>query len=349
MSETKKPAITLLTCTHNGSRTLQRALEAIAKQTDISKESFEVLIVDNASIDNTFDIAIKTIQELGIKGRVIQENRPGKLYAFITGISKAQGDLVSIIDDDNLIEPGFIKYTLDVFLRYPQVGIVGSKNRVLTEHPLPSWFNWTCNSYACSQPWLEQPHHQDQEGIITSDFGIVSGAGSTFRVKPILDCLEGGYQFFEDTRPGKTIAGEDLEICYLLNSCGYSFAYDPRIQIRHAIKEERLNLDSFKALCNRIGSASLAIDPFMFSHKSTSKQFSWKWTWQWQLISKVKRYYQLSSAPLFKNFDEKEKFLNWREKTICLGAIQRILAERENYSQYIHQVAAGSWTELRDR
>ncbi|NJN59090.1 MAG: glycosyltransferase, partial [Leptolyngbyaceae cyanobacterium SL_5_9] len=49
----KSPKITLLTCTHNGERTLEQTLEAIANQTDVPRDIFEVLVVDNASSDRT--------------------------------------------------------------------------------------------------------------------------------------------------------------------------------------------------------------------------------------------------------------------------------------------------------
>lgn len=347
----KQPKITLLTCTHNGEENIELVLEAIAKQTDISQELFEILVVDNASTDNTSEIATATIKSLNLNGRVLFESRLGKINAFLKGIYEARGALISIIDDDNYIKPGFIRHTLEVFERYPDVGMVGSSNSILSEQPLPSWFMWTCGYYACSQPWLDEPKHIDQDGIVVSQTAFIPGAGSTFRVKPLLNCLDKGYSFFNDTLRGRNmkVTGEDLEVCCLLGSTGYRFAYNPRIQINHAIKSDRLSLKYFKVLCKTMGAGSLGIDPFLFTYKVSNEKWLLKWTWQWQLLSKLKLYFHLLLLRVFSNFNEEHRFLNWRERVKCVGAIQRILSERGKYTQHIYQVAAGEWTELRVR
>lgn len=346
-----KPKITLLICTYNGSRTIQRALEAIFNQTDVSNELFEVLVVDNASTDNTSQLATENIQRLGLSGEVLKESKPGKINAFLTGINAAKSELVSIVDDDNFIEPGFIRHTLEIFDHYPHVGMTGSINRISADQDLPYWFSWTNGRYACGRPSMTDiVQNPSDSNIVIAKTAVISGAGSTFRIKPILNCLSRGYCFFNDTQRGKKmkITGEDSELCWLIRSLGWQFASDSRIQLRHAIKKERLELKQFEVLCKTIGAGSIGIDPFLFTHKHSGGHWSFKWTWQWQLISKIKRYinFQLISITS-RGADDKQKFRNWRDRIECVGAIQRILAERSNYTQHIRQVASGNWTELR--
>lgn len=343
-----QPIITLLVCTHNGEEKIEQVLEAIANQTDVSRDIFEVLVIDNASSDRTSEIALETIQNLNLNGRVLIEPRIGKIYAFLKGVYEAKGGLISIIDDDNLIEPSFIFYTLEIFNRYPDVGISGSKNCISVNQPLPFWFMWVNGRYGCAQPLLENGE-QDLDGRVVAKNGIIAGAGLTFRVSPLLECLRRGYSFFNDTQRDKEmkVTGEDTELCWLMRSLGYRFAYDPRIQLRHAIKPDRLNLQHFEVLCKTIGAGSLGVDPFMFTHKHTDEHLPIQWTWQWQLISKSKRYLKLAIVHAFANSDEEQKFRNWRDRVECIGAIERIIHERNNYTKHIHQVATGKWTELR--
>lgn len=63
----QQPKLTLLTCTHNGEKNIKQVLEAIANQTDVPRDIFEVLVVDNASTDQTSEIAETTIKHLGLK------------------------------------------------------------------------------------------------------------------------------------------------------------------------------------------------------------------------------------------------------------------------------------------
>ncbi|NJN58618.1 MAG: glycosyltransferase family 2 protein [Leptolyngbyaceae cyanobacterium SL_5_9] len=347
----KQTRLTLLTCTHNGERTIKQALEAIANQSDVSRDIFEVLVVDNASTDRTAEIATDTIQRLNLHGRVLFEPRIGKINAFLKGVREAQGELISIVDDDNLIEPGFIRYTLEIFDQYPDVVMTGSKNNIFVDQPLPPWFSWVGGRYGCGQPELVE-EERDLEGRVIARDGKVVGAGSTFRLKPLLDCLEKGYSFFNDAQRGEKmkIAGEDTELYWLMRSLGYRFAYDPRVQIRHAIKPDRLNLQHFEAICRTIGAGSLGCDPFIFTYKYEGGRLPFQWTWQWQLVSRLKRYLKLMLSPKqFGSLDEEHKFRNWIAKVECMGAIQRILSERDKYTKHIHQVAFGKWTELRVR
>lgn len=346
-----QPKITLLICTHNGGERIKQVLEAIAKQTDISRDILEVLIVDNASTDSTAEIATNALKSLQVQGRVLSEPRIGKINAFLTGVYKAQGEFISIIDDDNFVEPGFIRHTLEVFCRFPEVGIVASLNQIFTEQPLPLWFVWASGRYSCSQPWFETIEEHHQYGVIIGQTPFVAGAGSTFRVKPLLDCLAKGYRFFNDAQRGKQmkVSCEDLEFSCLLHSLGYKCAYDPRIQIRHAVQLERLSLEYFKVLCLTVGAGTLGVDPFLFTSKYSANSWSPKWTWQYQLISKLKKFLSLIFFQIFVSMNEEQKFRNWRDRVECLGAIQRILYERDKYTQHIRQVAVGEWTELRVR
>lgn len=344
-----QPRITLLICTHNGERTIQQALEAIAKQDDISRDLFEVLVVDNASTDRTSEIATTTIHQLSLNGRVLLESRPGKTNAFLTGVQAARGELISTIDDDNFIGLSFIRYTLDIFDQHPKVGIVGSKNTISISQTLPHWFSWECGRYACAQPMLENIETQLPNGVVIAQNGALAGAGSTIRAQPLLECIEKEYKFFNNLERGTLIKGgcDDLEVFQLIRSLGYKFAFDPRIKVRHAIKPDRLNLEYLKAHCRSHGGGSPGIDPFLFTYKLEDNKWPFRWTWQWQLLSKVRRYFRFAYAE-YVSTDEATRLSHHLHKQECIGAIQRIFAERDNYTQHIRQVATGKWTELRD-
>ena len=108
--------LTLLTCTCNGSRTLPLVLEAFAKQRR-RDACFEVLVVDNASTDGTAELAGALIERLGLPGRVVRDERPGKINAFLTGVCIAEAPLISVIDDDNVICDEFVERAVAWFRR----------------------------------------------------------------------------------------------------------------------------------------------------------------------------------------------------------------------------------------
>lgn len=349
-----QPQITLLICTHNGARTIENALVAIDKQNDVSNDSLEVLIIDNVSTDNTAQIASDFLQKSNLNGRVLFEPRIGKTNAFLKGLKEAKSEIISIVDDDNYIEPDFIKYTLKIFNEYSDVGIVCSSNRIFTEQDLPYWFKWVSGRYSCSDPYFENIERSETDGTIISHNRFVTGAGSSFRSQILKDCLDKGYYFFNDAQRGKTmkVSCQDLEVSCLIYALGYSCGYHPSIKLIHAIQPERLNLEYFKIFAKTMGAGTLGMDPFMFTHKQDALSFSIRCTWQWQLLSKLKRYLKFAYTGAlfyFKGVTEKQKFRNWLERTQCKGAILRILRERGNYTKHIRQVASGDWTKLRVR
>lgn len=48
--------ITVSVCTYNGESRLPKVFEHLAKQVDVTPEQWEILVVDNASKDNTFQV-----------------------------------------------------------------------------------------------------------------------------------------------------------------------------------------------------------------------------------------------------------------------------------------------------
>lgn len=349
----KATQITLLICTHNGSETIEQVLDYISQQIKIDQDELEVLVVDNNSTDHTAEIATQTIQDLNLNGRVIFESKLGKTNALIKGIQAASSPIVSIIDDDNFIEVDFVYYTLNIFNQYPSVYLVGSNNSIYTNHPVPEWFNWVQGRYACGHALIEEVEQQTDDGIIIGNSGFVSGAGSSIRIQPLKQCLNKGYLFFNNAqhKEGRnTIVAEDIELCFLMRSLGCQFAYDPRIRVRHAIHDKRLNVEYLEKYSKDIGAGFLGFEPFLFTYKSSVNSWSLKWTWQWQLLSKVKHYLQLILFPDKHTSSEVEHiFTNKLHRLECQGAIERILKERHNYTKHIHQVAFGEWTEFRVR
>jgi len=345
MPDTK---LTILMCTYNGSRTIVEALRSIAEQVNTLKEVVEIIIVDNASSDDTSKLVLDSISKFKLNARLLFEPQPGKINAFLRGVNEAKGKLISVIDDDTFIEPQFINNTLKIFEKYPNVGMVGSSNEVLIEETIPHWFEWVKQKYACAKPYFLGDTTIQKDNTIIGQLALIAGGGSTFLVEPLKSCLSEGYIFFNDTQRGTkmSVTCEDFELCWLIYSLGYDFAYNPSIRLRHAIDPNRLNLKYLRTLCKTIGAGMLGTDPFASFAKSKKQKSSIKYTWQWKLLGKLKAYI----LPGYRcNSQEEQLFINWISRIENAGAIRRIIAERKNYTRHIRQVVCGKWTKLRVR
>src|SRR5213079_2603559 len=90
-SDLRWPKISVVVCTYNGASTIRDTLEALR---DLDYPSFEVIVVNDGSTDETPQIASN------YPYRIINEENQGLSRARNTGIAAATGEIVAFIDDD---------------------------------------------------------------------------------------------------------------------------------------------------------------------------------------------------------------------------------------------------------
>lgn len=116
--------VSIIICTYNRSDLLPKAIESILKQ---SFDDFEIIIIDDASQDNTKEIVeryinrdqrikyFKNVQNLGIAA---SRNR---------GVSLAQGEYIAMLDsDDYWLSPDKLKKQVAVLESDREVGLIGT-------------------------------------------------------------------------------------------------------------------------------------------------------------------------------------------------------------------------------
>ncbi len=90
--------ITVFTPTYNRGPFLERIFEVLSKE---SLESFEWIIVDDGSTDNTKSIVNKFIEISRFKIKYFYQSNSGKHSAINKGVEHAEGDLFFIVDSDD--------------------------------------------------------------------------------------------------------------------------------------------------------------------------------------------------------------------------------------------------------
>jgi glycosyltransferase involved in cell wall biosynthesis len=122
----REPLVTVLMATRNGSRFLHEALRGVLSQ---DYNNFELLIIDDASIDNTGAVVAGVGDD---RIRLIRNaERLGLTRSLNRGLGFARGEYIARIDDDDTW-PGTDKLRRQVgfMLRHPRVGLVGTQNIV---------------------------------------------------------------------------------------------------------------------------------------------------------------------------------------------------------------------------
>lgn len=98
--------LTIITPTYNRAHTLHRAFDSLMQQ---GGGSFEWLVVDNGSTDNTPDLVAAFAQQAPFPIRYVRRKDGGKGAAVNAGVVLARGRLVSVLDSDDAFTPDAVQ------------------------------------------------------------------------------------------------------------------------------------------------------------------------------------------------------------------------------------------------
>lgn len=96
------PKISIITITYNSEKTLEKTIQSVVNQ---GYSNLEYLIIDGGSTDHTLDIVEKYKGKISF---VISEPDKGISDAFNKGIKYATGEIIGLINSDDLLLPNAI-------------------------------------------------------------------------------------------------------------------------------------------------------------------------------------------------------------------------------------------------
>lgn len=102
---------------YNGSRYIGEAIQSVLNQT---YQNFEIIVVDDASIDQTSQV-IGQFDDARIK-YIRHENNRGSNYARQTGISASSGEIIAWLDQDDIFHEEKLQSHVDFLINRPEVG-----------------------------------------------------------------------------------------------------------------------------------------------------------------------------------------------------------------------------------
>jgi cellulose synthase/poly-beta-1,6-N-acetylglucosamine synthase-like glycosyltransferase len=203
------PRITVAVCVRNGAKTLDACLHSLAGL-EYPAERLEILVVDNASTDETLEIASR------YPAKVITESRVGRGFARETAWRSATGKLIAFTDADCVADSKWLLDLIPVFSD-PGVGVAGGRIITMGEDAIAKFYEMRrivsneefSGDYPFSPPFL-------------------ATANAIFRRDALVAC--GGFD------PDITV-GEDADICWRIGRLGYRIRYVPAGIIYHHHRE----------------------------------------------------------------------------------------------------------------
>jgi glycosyltransferase involved in cell wall biosynthesis len=247
--------ISCIVCCYNSEDRLQNTLAFLAAQEVRPQIPWEIIVVDNASTDNTAKIAKESWPpQKSVPLFVVYEAKQGLLYARLRGLQKAAFDVVCFVDDDNWLSPDWIQTAWDILQEHPDVGAVAGDIDPEFDSITPEWLERYYAFYAVG-PQADTPGYTNR--------AYFWGAGLALRKSAWQQIQTTGFTPRLGGREGaKMIGGEDIEICTVLRWAGWRLWYDPRLRLRHYLRSARITWQHLRERFRGIGEESVYLDGY---------------------------------------------------------------------------------------
>lgn len=119
-----RPLVTVVVAAYNGEKFLREALASVFAQ---DFDSFEVVFVDDGSDDRTAEIA------RSFPLRYVYQSNQGLPAARNAGLRLARGQLIALLDDDDLLPPTKLSVQARYLLEHPEIGCVLGRQEWIVE------------------------------------------------------------------------------------------------------------------------------------------------------------------------------------------------------------------------
>jgi glycosyltransferase involved in cell wall biosynthesis len=262
---------------HNAAQRLPQTLAHIAAQQVPEGLYWEVILIDNASTDETSQVALASWPaDAPAPLRVLHEPRLGLTYSRLRGFAEAKYEIISCVEDDNWIGSDWLRVVAEIMRQHPNVGACGGFNEAVCEVNPPWWFDRYSWSYAIG------PQGQEA-GDITWTRGFLWGAGLTVRRSAWHHLVSRGFRpLLADRQGTKLNSGGDSEMCLALRGAGWRLWYEPRLRLRHFLLAHRLNWVYLRRLHRGFGASRVAFDPYHFALLGRPESFRGRLGRIWQ-------------------------------------------------------------------
>lgn len=121
MSSPPVPAVSVVIPAYNAAAFLEETLDSVRAQTF---SSYEIIVVDDGSQDQTRAVAENYLARHGLKGLCIRQDNKKIAGARNTGLRACRAELVALLDHDDLWYPEKLAVVLEEFSRHPEADLV---------------------------------------------------------------------------------------------------------------------------------------------------------------------------------------------------------------------------------
>jgi glycosyltransferase involved in cell wall biosynthesis len=251
----------IVICTYNGVSRLTPTLKHIAALDVPVNSAVELIVVNNASTDNTEEFVKQQWQDLGSPFvlMLVSEEQLGKGYAVEKGLDQAGNDIVLIVDDDNWLEKNYLQEALRFIHDHPEWSIIGGRSAGEFEEAPPLWIEDLYNHNAIGKQLPKTGRFPFQNNLIW-------GAGMLVKKTFWEKLRQSGFIFLTSKQAGKAI-GEDTELAIAAALAGNERYYVDQLLFTHFMPKGRFAWNNSVKQFKGFGSTHIIFDAYRYVHE----------------------------------------------------------------------------------
>ena len=231
---------TILICTYNRSEHLAETLDSLSELRVGPDITWDVLVVDNNSTDDTRTIVERRARAYPVALRYLFEGQQGKSNALNSGMAATEARIIVFTDDDVKVLETWLEAAVRPLLERNDIDYTGGPVRPIWGASRPAWLDEKGNLGGT----IAVKDHGDAPFIFEAQKKTPLGVNMAVR-RSLVERIGG---FRPDLgRNGKSLLGqEQAEFFYRSRQAGARGLYVPEMMLAHFVPAGRLTRSYFR-------------------------------------------------------------------------------------------------------
>lgn len=226
--------VSAIICTHNRDTYLGAAIDSLLAQ---DFDDFEIVVVDNASSDRTYQVVAERLSHPHLK--YIYEPAIGLSVARNTGARASRSEILAYLDDDAVASTGWLSTLYSAYQSHSRLAIAGGKVTLIWPpelHP-PSWLSAGLSANLGAYDLGDDVVYIDQPGL--------TPRGLNYSIRRSFLEEIGGFDIHLGRIGKKLLSNEELQVTELALQRGWQVAYIPTAIVAHNVAPDRVKKSWF--------------------------------------------------------------------------------------------------------
>jgi glycosyltransferase involved in cell wall biosynthesis len=246
--------ISVIVCTYNRASSLAAMLQSLAQMSVPSDLDWELIVVDNNSLDKTLAVVVEFQRLSGLNVRYLFEPKQGLCHARNRGIAESAGEIIAFTDDDVRVATDWLQELVGTFREFDCMGVGGKSIPAWNGLAKPTWLV-TNGPYCLSRgPLLDFDLGSEAKEIQYPPWGV----NMAFRKAAFEKC--GGFRTDLGVSGSGGMLGEDVEFGKRLLNSGEKIAYSPGAVVFHPVEPHRATREYFLQYYFKVGKTEIRLE-----------------------------------------------------------------------------------------